>query len=73
MDIMELMTAAAVIQAAFDSVDDIGILMSSIGCCLDFWAVAHGCSAEDLEKALENLVDVSKKAHSMIGMPGEEE
>lgn len=69
MDIMEMMRVAAVVQAALETTDDLGILMSSIGCGLDYWAADRGVSAEELEIALKGLVSAAESAHREIGMP----
>lgn len=69
MDIMEMMRVAAVVQAALETTDDLGVLMSAIGCGLDYWAADRGVSAEDLENALRGLVDAAVSAHSVMGLP----
>lgn len=67
------MEIAMAVHVAFEKADEICALMSAIGCELDFWAAAHGYSAEELENALKSLLKVSEDAHRLMGMPGEEE
>lgn len=69
MDMERMYAMASAVKACFDLTDDLDVLMSVIGCSLDFWAADHGVSAENLELALKALLDAAVSAHAVLGMP----